>query len=82
MARRYAAVLGLLAFTAVLIQAVAADAAWTPTLSRAIAYLIVFTIVGASIGWVAELIIDDTLQSIISEEIALQQANGTNPKKP
>lgn len=82
MARRYAAVLGLLAFAAVLMQAVAADAAWAPTLSWAIACLIVFTILGAIIGWLAEQIMDDALQSIISEEVALQQASGTQAKRP
>jgi hypothetical protein len=77
MARRYAAALGLLAFTAVLIRAAVSNAAWTPALSQAIECLIVFTIVGAIVGWVAEQIIDDALRTSISEEIATQQTNGT-----
>ena len=81
MASRYAAVLGLLIFAAVLIRGAALEAAWTPTLGWAITCLVAFAILGAAIGWVAEQTIDGALRQSIATELAERQEAGTKLKR-
>jgi hypothetical protein len=80
MGRRYAAVLGLLSFTAMLVRGIAGGGAWESTLGQAIAVLLAFTILGGIAGWLAERIIDDAIRSRLNTEFAARPAaSATNP---
>jgi outer membrane lipoprotein SlyB len=80
MGRRYAAVLGLLAFAAVLVRGTLAGGALESTLGHAIFCLLVFTILGAIIGRVAQWIVEDAIRAQLTVELAeRQELPGTRP---
>ncbi len=79
MSRRYAAVLGLLAFATILARGIGAGGAWESVLSQAIAALVVFAIIGGIVGWLAERMIDDAIRSRLSAELAAKPAATNKP---
>jgi hypothetical protein len=80
MGRRYAAVLGLLAFAAVLVRGTIAGGALESTLGHAILCLMVFTILGAILGRVAQWIVEDAIRAQLTAELAeRQESPGTRP---
>jgi len=63
MARRFAAVLGLVAFAAVTFRGVAIGRAAETVIGDAIGVMFLFVIVGAIAGWVADLIVTEATGS-------------------
>jgi hypothetical protein len=86
MARRYAAVLGLLGFALTLLRGIAAGGAWDSTIGQAVLMLAMFTVLGGLAGLAAERIVDDAIRSRLSTELnsrnaaASTQANATRRK--
>jgi outer membrane lipoprotein SlyB len=79
MVRRYAAALGLLAFATILLRGIAAGGAWNSTLGQALAGLVIFTLVGAVAGAMAETMIDDAIRARLRAEVAKTEASGKTP---
>ncbi|HZZ29442.1 MAG TPA: hypothetical protein VFE46_15700 [Pirellulales bacterium] len=79
MGRRYAAVLGMLAFAAILARGMVAGGAWDSVLSQAIAALFAFAVVGGITGWLAERMIDDSLRSQLNAELGAKPASNVKP---
>jgi hypothetical protein len=74
MGRRYACVLGLLAFSAVLFRGIMAGGSWDSTLSFAIVCLCGFAFIGGIAGILAEGIVDDSIRGQLTSEIATRPA--------
>ena len=68
MARQYAAILGLLALVVSLLRGLMAGGANEATLWTAWLGLLVFTALGAAIGWLAERIVRDSVSSQLLTE--------------
>jgi hypothetical protein len=81
MGRRYAAVLGLLAFATMLARGIADGGAWNAVLGPAIAALVVFATLGGTAGWLAEQMIDDDIRRRLSAELAARSASNAKPPK-
>jgi hypothetical protein len=79
MGRRYAAVLGLLAFSVTIARGIAANGTCESVLGQAIAALFVFMLLGGIAGWLAERAIDDDIRSRLSAELAAQSTSTTKP---
>jgi hypothetical protein len=72
MARRFAAVLGLLAFAATCVRGMAVGGTCESTLGYAIAFLFVFTMLGGVAGQLAEGIVTEAIRSRLATEITNQ----------
>ena len=57
MARRFAAVLGLVAFAVIMTRGIARGGALETAIGDAVVILFLFTLVGAIAGWIAEMIV-------------------------
>ncbi len=78
MGRRYAAVLGLLAFAAVLLRSIFAGSSAEAALEQAIVSLFGFAIVGAIGGWLAGWIVEDAIRTRLRAELAQPQEAAGN----
>ncbi len=65
MARQYAGILGLLALLVSLLRGIVAGGASEATLWTAWLSLLVFTVLGAVIGWLAERIVRESVSGLI-----------------
>jgi hypothetical protein len=63
MARRFAAVLGLLAFAVTMFRSVARGRAEEVAIGHAICVMFLFAIVGAIAGWIANMIVSEAAGS-------------------
>jgi len=57
MAHRFAAVLGLVAFAVIMVRGIARGGTSEAAIGEAIEILLVFTLVGAIAGWIAQMIV-------------------------
>lgn len=80
MGRAYAGILGPLAFATMLAREFPTTAATSTKLGHAWLALVVFTVLGSIIGWVAGRIIDDSVRAQISSELAA--AEGKSHRLP
>jgi hypothetical protein len=67
MARRFAAVLGLVAFAAMMFRGVADGWAEETVIRDAIGFMLLLAIVGAFAGWIADLIVSEAADSKSSQ---------------
>lgn len=76
MARTYAGILGPLAMAVVILRGWLMSGGVEGTLSQAVLFLIVFTVVGAGLGQLAEATVDESVRARIEQQLAQQ------PSKP
>jgi hypothetical protein len=72
MGRTYAGILGPLAMAVVICRGWLGSGGVESTLSLATVYLVVFSIVGAFIGQVAEATVDESVRSKLEEQLAVR----------
>jgi hypothetical protein len=74
MSRVYAGILGPLAMAVVICRGWLDSGGVESTLSLATAYLVVFSVVGALIGHLAQTTIDESVRSTLEEQLAAGKA--------
>ncbi len=72
MGRVYAGILGPLAMAVVICRGLVASGGVESTLTTAITYLAVFSVVGAIIGQLAQVTIDESVRSTLEQQLAGQ----------
>ncbi len=72
MSRVYAGILGPLAMAVVICRGWLASGGVESTLTLAVAYLVVFSVVGALIGQLAQSTIDESVRSRLQQQLSLQ----------
>jgi hypothetical protein len=75
MARVYAGIMGSLAMTVVICRGLVAAGGVEGTLTSAVLSLIVFAVVGAAIGYIAQTTVDEAVRQKLEAELA----GGTTP---
>ena len=70
MARRFAALLGLIAFTAIALRGVVVGRGAEAVICDAIGVMFMFAIVGAVAGWIADMIVAEAAGSKSSERLS------------
>ena len=78
MGRRYAAVLGMLAFAAILVRGTVRGGAPESVMDQAVVYLFVFAVLGALVGSLAQWIVEDAVRGKLASQIAEQQTQAGN----
>jgi hypothetical protein len=73
MGRMYAGILGPLAMAVVICRGWLGSGGIEITLSSAVAYLVLFSVVGAIIGQIAQSTIDESVRSKLEQQLALQE---------
>ncbi len=74
MARQFAAVLGLLAFAALMLRGALVGAGLEATMVRAVTSLAAFAAIGAVVGGLAQWILDDTVREQLQAEQSRSEA--------
>ena len=77
MGRVYAGVLGPLAMTVVIFRGLVNSGGVECTLAQAVTYLAVFSIVGAIIGQIAQATVDESVRSMIEQQLAQSSGQTT-----
>ena len=72
MGRIYAGIVGPLAMAVVICRGLVGSGGVESTLTTAIAYLAVFSVVGAIIGQIAQFTIDESVRSKLEQQLATQ----------
>jgi len=67
MARSYAGVIGLLAFTVVIARNMLHDGSMTSSVQQALVCMVVYALIGGVVGRVAQFIVDDLVRSELAE---------------
>ena len=70
MARVYAGIMGSLAMTVVICRGLLAGGGVQGTLTVAIVNLVVFSTIGAVIGWIAQTTVDEAVRQRLEEQLA------------
>lgn len=78
MGRHYAGILGTLAMAVVICRGVLASGGVTSTLSAATASLVVFAIVGAVLGQVAQATVDESVRATLDKQLRSHAAGGND----
>ena len=74
MARVYAVIMGSLAMTVVICRGLVAAGGIEGTLTSAIVSLVVFAVVGATIGYIAQTTVDEAVRQKLEEQLATGDA--------
>jgi hypothetical protein len=77
MGRAYAGILGLLAMAVVICRGVIGSGGVASTLTTAITYLAVFSLVGAIIGQLAQATVDESVRATLEQELSGQSEPAT-----
>lgn len=72
MARRYAVMLGLVAFAAALTRGTIEGGSWEATVGHALACLWLYALLGAILGWVGQVTVHDSVRARMAEELERQ----------
>jgi hypothetical protein len=73
MGRKYAGILGPLAMAVVICRGWLASGGAETTLSSAIAYLALFSVVGAIIGQIAQTTVDESVRTKLEQQLTQQE---------
>ena len=79
MARTYAGILGPLAFATSLVRGVLAGGGTEGVLGTAWCCLLAFAAIGGLIGWIAERIVEDSVNGRIAAELAGEKSKVASP---
>ena len=77
MGRAYAGILGSLAMAVVICRGVIGSGGVANTLTTAIAYLAVFSLVGAIIGHIAQVTVDESVRTTLEQQLAVSAENAS-----
>lgn len=77
MGRTYAGILGPLAMAVVIFRGWLVSGGVEGTLSQAILFLILFTVVGACLGHIAQATIDESVRARIEQQLAQHSGKST-----